>query len=203
MNYLFNVKKDLIEKNSDINLYSGNVNTYTFSFNMDDTWNDFIAFGIFIKKERACNIKIENGQLTVPQQMLLEPGEISFGLYGTNGDDERISTNLITFTVNQGAYKSADAPKVYTLDVWEQLLIKLVPEIINGNWHIYDIKSETYVDTGVPAEGVTPKKGIDYFTDADKSELVDDVTEKAVGDIETALDSIIAIQNGLIGGDSI
>ena len=39
----------------------------------------------------------------------------------------------------------------------------------NGNWYLGD------TDTGQPSRGYTPVKGTDYFTDADKSELVDAV----------------------------
>jgi ornithine cyclodeaminase/alanine dehydrogenase-like protein (mu-crystallin family) len=51
------------------------------------------------------------------------------------------------------------------------------------------------------ADGYTPVKGVDYFTDEDKTELIAEIEAGTIGDIETALDSIIAIQNELIGGD--
>ena len=68
------------------------------------------------------------------------------------------------------------------------------------------------------ADGHTPQKGVDYWTEADKVEALTstDLTEEqkaqardnigaadanVIGSIETALDSIIAIQNNLIGGD--
>lgn len=46
-------------------------------------------------------------------------------------------------------------------------------------------------------------KGDSYnLTDVDKQEIADMIAQTEIGDIETALDSIIAIQNSLIGGDS-
>ena len=39
----------------------------------------------------------------------------------------------------------------------------------NGNWFLGE------VDTGLPSKGDTPKKGIDYFTEEDKQELVQEV----------------------------
>ena len=74
-------------------------------------------------------------------------------------------------------------------------------------------------------DGYTPIKGVDYFdgakgdkgdkgdkgesgedyvlTDEDKVEIADIVTQsEIVGDIDAALDSIIAIQNSILGGDS-
>jgi hypothetical protein len=47
------------------------------------------------------------------------------------------------------------------------------------------------------------KDGKDYvLTEADKNDIAELVTEGAIGDIETALDTIIAIQENLIGGGS-
>lgn len=48
-------------------------------------------------------------------------------------------------------------------------------------------------------------KGDDYIlTDKNKVEIANIVTQsEIVGDIETALDGIIAIQNELIGGESV
>lgn len=181
MNYSFSVKKDFIETNSEINLYSGNVNTYIFNFNMDDEWDEYIKFGIFIKNGRAYNVKMEEAKITVPKEILKNPGDVSFGLFGTDGGEgtKRISTNLVTFKVNQGAYNSSDAPSVHEPDLWETLLSKYVPKIIDNKWHIYDIKSENYIDTGITAGGNWDEK---------------------IGEIEIALDSIIEIQNELIGG---
>ena len=50
-------------------------------------------------------------------------------------------------------------------------------------------------------DGYTPVKWIDYYTEADREEVVKDVERRAIGDIETAVDGIIAIQENLIGGD--
>ena len=184
MNYSLNVKKDFIDAATGINLYSGNVNTYTFSFNMDDSWNEYIKFGIFIKNGRAYNVKLEGVSLKVPQEILSGPGEVSFGLFGTNGDNDikRISTNLIEFKVSQGAYKSSESPKVSGPDFWEAILSKYIPRIIDEKWHIYDVKSDSYTDTGINAGASWNEK---------------------VGKIESALDSIIKIQNELIGGDGV
>ena len=50
--------------------------------------------------------------------------------------------------------------------------------------------------------GYTPQAGVDYNTPEEKAELVDEIEKACLGDIDTALDSIIAIQESLIGGES-
>ena len=82
------------------------------------------------------------------------------------------------------------------------------PKIINGNWHVYDPATGSYVDTGVyaggdapyigengnwfvgsvdtgvraqgepGAPGKTPERGVDYWTEADKQEIVSEVLEQ-------------------------
>ena len=48
-------------------------------------------------------------------------------------------------------------------------------------------------------EGDTPQKGVDYYTEEDKTELIEEISATVTDDIETALDSIISIQNNLLG----
>jgi hypothetical protein len=70
-----------------------------------------------------------------------------------------------------------------------------------------------YKDSGTSAKGVKGDKGNkgdkgdpgdDYvLTDADKTEIAEMVAEGVIGDVETALDNIIAIQENLIGGDTV
>lgn len=54
--------------------------------------------------------------------------------------------------------------------------------------------------TGPQGEpGYSPVRGTDYWTEEDKTEIKSYV-DTQLGDIETALDSIIALQNSFIGG---
>lgn len=51
----------------------------------------------------------------------------------------------------------------------------------NGNWYEWDSNLGEYVDTGIVAEGYTPVKGTDYWTDADKAEIKSYVDEAILG----------------------
>ena len=41
----------------------------------------------------------------------------------------------------------------------------------SGNWFIWDIATEKYIDSGVSALGYVPKKGVDYWTESDIAEI--------------------------------
>lgn len=45
-------------------------------------------------------------------------------------------------------------------------------------WLVWDYATSEYVDTGVLAEGYTPYKGIDYYTEADKREIITAVLDE-------------------------
>ena len=205
MDYLFTVKNDHIKPNSELELYSGNINTYTFSFEMDEEWNEFTKIAIFIKSEKAYNVEICNNQLTVPHEILASAGSVKFGIYAVYGTDniKRLSTNLITFDVQRGAYTDAISPTVYEPDLWEQLLSNYLPKIIDGNWHIYDLEKKNYIDTGIKAQALSPQKGIDYFTPEDIASLGIDSKENisnkslAIGSVpsEEKYTSEIAVAN--------
>jgi hypothetical protein len=51
-------------------------------------------------------------------------------------------------------------------------------------------------------KGNKPVKGVDYYTTTEKNELVAEIEREVTGDIDTALDAIIAIQDTLINGVS-
>lgn len=77
-----------------------------------------------------------------------------------------------------------------------------------GNWQeVLVIKGEPGAkgDAGEAGPkgdpGYTPQLGKDYFTEEDKAEIRGYVDEQ-MGDIDSALDSILAIENELIGGDT-
>ena len=71
----------------------------------------------------------------------------------------------------------------------------------NGNWFEWNSETKQFLDTGVKAkgeDGYTPVKGTDYWTEEDKAEIKAYVDEE-VGDIDKALEEIIALQESFIG----
>lgn len=67
----------------------------------------------------------------------------------------------------------------------------------NGNWYEWDSDSGEYIDTGIMAEGHTPVKGVDYWTEGDKAEIKGYVDDE-IGNYETAISEIIELQKQFI-----
>lgn len=155
MNFKFIVNDDLLRTENEISMYSGNMNTYTFELQFSEKWSGFAKFAVFIKNMTAYNVVINGNLVVVPAEILEMAGEVLFGVFGNSDGDEvlRLSTNMLSFNIERGSYINGDAPIPPSADVWEQLVIKTVPKIgENGNWNVYDMSSQAYIDTGVVAD---------------------------------------------------
>lgn len=134
---------------------TGNVNTYSCQFDIACDIPDLVWFCIFKQGDVVYRQIIENGTCIIPSEVLVNTEPLYIGCYGTNAERiTRVSTNLIYFDVKEGAYSESTMPETPTPDVWETLVNKTIPIIgENGNWFVYDITSEKYIDTGKPSQG--------------------------------------------------
>lgn len=104
-------------------------------------------------------------------------------------------TAIISYQGTLGArfgYDSLNTPVGY--------VVKRGDLIIDAEGYVYQVAS-------IDSQGcyaiycemcILPKKGIDYYTEADKKEMVDIVTEGAMNDIEAALEQ--TVQSGAFNG---
>lgn len=154
----FKIQKDRLIAGSILEGNSGNVGTYICDFDILEN-KDFLWLCVFKKEDNAYQQVIENGKCSIPKEVLENAGQVEIGCYGTK-DDTRISTNWLTFRVEDGAYCEATAPEEPTPDVWEELVMNSLPYIgETGNWYVYDKEKKTYVDSKVQAKGEKGEKG--------------------------------------------
>lgn len=142
--------------------YTGNVNTYICNFTFSEPNKEWLWFCIFKQGESTYRQMIQNNACTIPCEVLKNKGMLYIGCYATDTDgSKRVSTNWVTLYINEGAYCAATAPEVPAADVWETLVSKTVPVVgDNGNWFLYDLTSEKYVDSGKPSRGIQGEQGI-------------------------------------------
>lgn len=182
MQYNFTINNDKIVCNKNSTPYTGNINTYRCVFDITAKIDNLSWFCVFEREDKAYVQPILNNECFIPHEVLTSEGTIKIGCYATNlneNDYKRISTNWVYFKSLEGAYSDASTPDVPEPDVWEELVLKSVPIIgENGNWYIYDISQEKYVDSGVKAEGDTPIKGVHYWTEEDKAEIIENMSDE-------------------------
>lgn len=157
----FKIKNDMLVLERQRETFSGNVNFYECSFDIQ-TNQELVWICVFKKGDKVYQQVIENGVCMIPQEVLFAEGELEIGCYAASNTEkfQRISTNWVSVKVLKGAYSEGTAPKVPEKDVWETLMLKNVPHIgENGNWYIYDAEKMDYVDTGRSSVGEKGDKG--------------------------------------------
>ena len=154
--FSFKIKNDRIMQGEDLSGNTGNVNVYKCIFDIECEFPDLMWFCVFKQDDSVYRQLIEDGSCIIPYEVLTNPLPVYIGCYGTTAYEEikRVSTNLIQFDVRPGAYSESTAPEVPEPDVWETLVGRAVPIIgENGNWFLYDLKQNKYIDTGYPSRG--------------------------------------------------
>ena len=126
---------------------------------------------------------------------------------GQDNDYLRISSNMVSIYIDVGAYRDGTEPQPPTPDIWEQYIEQMQEAIdngyakiaANGNWLLWDAEKQEYTDSGLPSRGekgepgergaqgekgdtgeagYTPVKGVDYWTDSDKAEISETISEE-------------------------
>lgn len=177
--------------------YTGNVNSYICEFDLSDDWDGLSAFAVFSCGDDVYTVLLsEDGQCTIPSEILADVGVYSVGLFATNASEnklKRISTGFLQLSVDKGAYAKENAPSVPTPDAWEVLMSKMTPKIgENGNWYVWDSEKNTYSDSKKPARGEKgdkgdkgekgdkPQRGVDYMNGTDIEALRLECTDNKV-----------------------
>ncbi len=176
--------------------HTGNVNTYRCNFAFSDEWSGLSSFLVSFIGGVYYTTPIVNNSCILPKEVCMRPGYAALGVFGTNGsetDFRRISTGLKTFYIEEGAYRNGDStPQEPQPELWETLVNKNIPKIgENGNWYVYNIQKGEYIDSGSSskgADGNTPQKGTDYWTEEDKAEIFEGAAEAFESEIANKVD---------------
>ena len=88
----------------------------------------------------------------------------------------------------QFAYADLKTPNLYVVKIGD-LIIDL-----DGYLYQVDALGSDYCSASYSGVQIIPRKGIDYYTDTEKSQFAHDVEEKVLGDMDTALDAILERQ---------
>ncbi len=214
---------------SDICFVSGDVKSSTLYFEFYNKGNrvDISGYTLSIRAKRSDGVVVassgkikENTAVFTPENnMYCVPGELYIEVALSDSSGRYVTTKIITAEVIEGlgeaAIEGADNLNVYVKLISDALSAKeeakaaaevaksVHPEIRDGIWWVYDADNGQMVSSGIKAEGAIPKRGVDYWTEEDVGEIhsyIDGAVEDAIGDVNVALDSIIALQESFLGG---
>lgn len=152
-------------------IYSGNVNIDTVKFDFCELWDGYIKTAVF-KCEGIDPILVamnDNCMCNLPHEVTKASGVITISVFGDKDDTRRTSSEIEYYF-----YKGADTDGVLsepTPDIYSQIC-NLCTQAVNTAESVRTDADNGVFDGKDGADGHTPIKGIDYFTEAEKTEMV-------------------------------
>lgn len=161
---------------------SGSVDTVSVQFEFDEAWNGFVKRAIFASSSTIIQKLLdESGLCEVPWEVLTHPGDISIGVVGQN-DMEIIPSVKTTIRISEGTDTSGDASKTPSSDIYDQM-IQIMKQTLETASALHNAAAAGEFDgkDGQDGkDGYAPKRGVDYFTDADIAYAISLLREKFV-----------------------
>ena len=152
-------------------LASGGFNEVKVEFTFCPLWDGLIKIAMFYTdKSRVYYTEIKDGEAVVPHEVLANEGILHFGVFGYNTDPiQTRTTEVLHLTIVEGAITDSTAIHIDpTPDVYQQLLLKVV-ETERLAAECERLASGIVAD--VEAGMYNPKRGVDYWTEADRQDI--------------------------------
>lgn len=105
------------------NVASGGINETKIKFDFCPLWDDFGKVAIFYcNEDTVYNVVINNNECVVPYEVLVSSGKFYFGVFGTNEEGIRRTSDILACKVVKGAFIERQEPEAPTPDIYEQIL---------------------------------------------------------------------------------
>lgn len=158
----------------------------------DSLWDGLQRMAVFRCGEACVDVLLEESSIPIPAPVLTADEALYLGLYGTDGEATVLPTVWVELaTVHPAADPSGDTSTDPALPVWAQLQAKLdeletpdvaaaVASYLEENPPVGEPGPQG--EKGDPgADGYTPLRGVDYWTEEDKAEIKAYVDEAILG----------------------
>lgn len=187
-------------------LTARSVETVTAHFGFDAEWDGYTKTAVFAGGGTVKRVLLDgSNRCIVPWEVLTQPGMLQIGVVGTDGDKILPSVKALV-CVNEGIYTDGTIPSEPTPTEYAQLIslsedTKAIAQSVRDDADAGKFDGDKG-DKGDPGDSYT-------LTDADKAEIAAEATENTytkaeidamIGDVDTALDAILALQQSYIGG---
>ena len=177
-------------------------------FTFDEAWEGLLKTGVFRAGGTTVACPQMEDEWVIPWEVLNKSGcTLQIGVYGSNPDGSLVIPTVWVSagTIQPGADPEADPGMAPALPMWKQneLIAKEAMEVARSVRQDADAGAFAGPQGPQGIPGNTPVKGVDYWTQADRLQILQEVENSAVGDMEQALDYILSIQNTLTGGEGI
>lgn len=158
-------------------LVAGTVGVHYAEFELDTSWDEYDSVIAVFRNKNADEEReqlLTDRKCLIPWEVLASAGTLNVGIYALTADKVRPTLWAMGKSINEGVGACEESAEP-THDKWQQLLDELKriagadPEVLKPIVEGY-IKDNIEIFKGEP--GYTPERGIDYWTEADKAEMV-------------------------------
>lgn len=186
-------------------LLTGGMVGVSVEFTFDGVWDGLMKTGVFRAGGRTVSYPYMEDETQIPWEVLNKSGcTLYIGVCGCNEDGSVVIPTVwvAAGTIQPGADPEADPGMDPALPVWKQNedIARQAVEIAES----VRADADAGVFAGPQGEqgepGKTPVRGVDYWTAADRTQILQELETSVVGDMDNALDYILSIQNKLTGG---
>lgn len=95
-------------------------------FSFCSLWDNFAKTAVFWRTEDDVYHAVldRSNRCEIPPEVTVAPGAIHFGVFGVSPDGCRRTSEMVRYTVDQGAYSPDSRPSEATPDVYDQLMAR-------------------------------------------------------------------------------
>lgn len=171
---------------------TGSVRTVTAEFDFDAEWDEFARTAIFAAGGTVKRVALDDANAcVVPWEVLTNCKQLTIGVVGTSGN--RVLPSVpVTIPIIEGVCNGGTPPDDPTPDIYAQLLdlAKETQQIAqsvrdDANAGKFNGAPGAKGGKGDPgADGKTPVRGTDYWTDADKAAINADIAAQVAGKVD-------------------
>lgn len=124
-------------------IYSGDINTDTITFDFCNHWDGFVKTAIFYrtKDKPYQQLLNEDNSCTIPPEVLIEGAIINIGVYGVK-DDQVLTSQIIRYRIKEGAICESIKIENPTLTIYAQIIAQY-SEILANQGDFIESQNQT------------------------------------------------------------
>lgn len=158
-------------------IMAGNIRIDDVTFSFCPLWDGFTKAAVFYKAgkaEEAVHILLdENNTCIIPPEVTDTQGLIYIGVLGVDNEGRQRTTEPFAFYFYEGI-PTESKPSEPTPDIYAQI-VTLCNDAVNTANSVREDADNGAFNGKDGTDGKTPVKGVDYFTEAEKEEFVNEV----------------------------
>ncbi len=175
----FNVNNQIIMRKDEFRVVADSRDYLKATFTLTDEWQGQVV-AVFCHGDGVYHQTLSENCCMVPTEVIKAPG-FTVSLFCEA--QALVTANVIWVETEPSGLRNGTQPQPPTPDLWQQYMRKMSLMIESGlpyigdnyHWFLFDPEKGDYEDTGIVARGEAPAKGVDYWTEEDKEEIVADV----------------------------